>query len=83
MKLTFAIDRGNGSEVVTVGPAAIVAWELENRTKVSQLASTGIGVADMTELVWRQLKLGGETQTLDAFRGSLLDIDPELPADPS
>jgi hypothetical protein len=76
--MTFKIDNGSGEQIVTVGPMAIVAWEQENRTKVSRLVEDGIGVSDMTDLVYRQLKLEGKPLgTLDEWRASLLDIDPE------
>lgn len=84
MKLAFEIDRGQGAEIVTVGPAAIVGYELHNKTKVSRLAETGIGVTDMTELVWRQLEIdGNDPGTLDVFRRSLVDIDPVAVENPT
>ena len=83
MRMTFKIDSGSGPQVVTVGPMAIVAWEQENRTKVSRLAEDGIGVSDMTDLVYRQLKLEGKALgTLDEWRTGLVDIDPEATPDP-
>lgn len=84
MKLGFTFDQGSGPQTVTVGPAAIVGYELENRTKISKLAESGIGMSDMTELVWRQLQIEGrETGTLDEFRRSLVDVDPVAPPDPT
>lgn len=84
MKLAFVYDRGQGEETTTVGPMAIVGYELENRTKISKLAETGIGMADMTDLVFRQLELEGRiTGTLEEFRRSLIDIDPIAPDDPT
>ena len=84
MKLSFTFERGEGVERVTVGPMAIVGYELNNKTKVSTLATTGIGVTDMTELVWRQLELDGrEPGSLDSFRRSLVDIDPLAPENPT
>jgi len=84
MKLSFTFERGEGVEHVTVGPMAIVGYELNNKTKVSTLATTGIGVTDMTELVWRQLELDGrEPGSLDSFRRSLVDIDPLAPENPT
>lgn len=84
MKLSFTYDRGQGEESTTVGPMAIVGFELENKTKISRLADTGIGMGDMTDLVFRQLELEGRvTGTLDEFRRSLIDIDPIAPDDPT
>jgi hypothetical protein len=82
--MKFSIDRGKGEELIDVGPAAIVEWETENRTKVSRLTD-GIGVGDMTDLVFRQLKISGDqgVSDLDSFRKSLLDIDPRIGTDPS
>lgn len=83
MKLTFSIDRGAGRELITVGPMAQVAYEVENRTKISRLAD-GIGVSDMTDLVYRQLVLDGrEVGSLDDFRRTLADIDPSDTEGPS
>ena len=39
MRMTFALDLGNGIETVEVGPMAIIGYETENRTKVSRLAN--------------------------------------------
>lgn len=84
MRMTFSIDTGEGRRLVEVGPMAITEWELEHRTKISRLSVDGIGVSDMTELVWRQLKLDGDQPgTLDSWRRSLRDIDPEATGDPT
>lgn len=83
MKLTFRIDRGHGPEDVVVGPMAQVAYEVENRTKLSRLAD-GIGVVDMTDLVYRQLDLEGKAGgSLEEFRRTLVDIDPTDASDPT
>lgn len=83
MRMTFKIQDSAGPQVITVGPMAIVAWEQENRTKVSRLVEDGIGVSDMTDLVYRQLKLEGKALgTLDEWRATLIDIDPEATPDP-
>lgn len=84
MRMTFEYDAGNGRERVEVGPMAIIGYEVANKTKVSKLASDGFGIVDMSELVWRQLKIDGRTTVeLDAFRGSLVDLDPVVSADPT
>lgn len=83
MRLTFTIDRGAGPELVTVGPAAQVAYEVENRTKISRLAD-GIGIGDMTDLAYRQLVVEGRVECdLDTFRRQLVDIDPTDASDPT
>ena len=84
MRLAFQYDKGNGIETTVVGPMAIIGYEQENRTKISRLAESGVGMGDMTELVWRQRKLEGhESESLEEFRLSLLDIDPVAVADPT
>lgn len=83
MILTLEFDRGAGAEQVRVGPMAQVAYEVENRTKISRLVD-GIGVVDMTDLAYRQLVVEGRAPgTLQEFRSSLLDINPVDAADPS
>lgn len=77
MRLTLRLETAAGEQTVVVGPMAICGWEQEHRTKVSKLAETGIGMTDMTELAWRQLKLEGkDVGELDAWRATLLDMDP-------
>ncbi len=84
MRMTFALDLGNGVENVEVGPMAIIGWETENRTKVSRLAQEGFGITDMTDLSWRQLRLENRTELdLDGFRKALRDIDPVIDMDPT
>ena len=77
MKITVEVDYGKGPEIVTASPMAIIGWEKENRTKISNLASNGIGVCDLADLAYRQLKLEGKvTGSLEDFEKSLIDIDP-------
>ena len=77
MKISMMVDYGNGPEKVTASPMAIIGWEKENRTKLSNLASEGIGVSDLAELAYKQLKLEGKAPgTLEEFERSLIDIDP-------
>ena len=84
MRLEFTYDKGNGIETTVVGPMAIIGYEQENRTKISKLAESGIGMGDMTELVWRQRKLEGhESESLEEFRLALVDIDPVPIDDPT
>jgi hypothetical protein len=79
VKITVAVDYGKGSEIVTASPMAIIGWEKENGTKISNLASEGIGLSDLAELAYRQLKLEGKvTGTLDEFERSLIDLDPVM-----
>jgi hypothetical protein len=83
MILTLAFDRGQGEELVRVGPMAQVAYEVENRTKISKLVD-GIGVVDMTDLAYRQLVVEGRAPaSLADFRTSLVDINPVDASDPS
>lgn len=83
MKITVKVDYGHGPQVVTASPLAIIGWEKENRTKISNLASNGIGVTDLAELAYRQLKLEGKvTVSLEEFERELVDIDP-IADDPS
>jgi hypothetical protein len=81
VRLAFTIDRGAGSELVTITPAGIIAWERENGTKLSRVFRDGLGVGDMAALVYAQLRLDGKPvpDTLDAFGRELRDID--LPGD--
>jgi len=83
IKLAFAIDRGNGSEVVVVKPYAICEFEMENRVPLGKLLERGVGLSDMTDLVYRQLKADGYSQTLDEFRRSLEDITAVDAEDPT
>lgn len=84
MKLTIAVDYGNGPVEVTVSPFAVIGWEKEHRTKVSRLASDGIGFADLAELSWRQLTLDGRyTGDLEGFERKLSVIEPVTAADPT
>ena len=77
MKLGISYDVGAGSQSVTVGPAAFIGWELANNTKASRLATEGIGIADLSELAWRQLVLADDTTPpLEVWRKSLKDISP-------
>lgn len=77
MKLVIQYDVGNGTETVTAGPAAFIGWELANSTKASRLASDGIGIADLSELAWRQLCIQNpETPPLEVWRRQLVDITP-------
>lgn len=77
MKITVAVDYGKGLETVTASPMAIIGWEKENRTKISNLATNGIGVTDLADLAYRQLHLEGKFPgTLEEFERSLVDIDP-------
>jgi hypothetical protein len=83
MKMTFRYDDGTGIQTVTAGPMAIVGYETANKTKISRLTD-GIGVVDMTDLAWRQLRLEGRTTLdLDAWRETLVDIDPIAAEDPT
>lgn len=83
MKLHVAITRGGSTEHVTVGPMAIIAWEKDTGQKISGLASTGIGLSDLADLSWRQLKLQGKApEKFDDFLAELEDLDPEEAPDP-
>lgn len=83
MKLGISYDTGQGTQVVVAGPAAFIGWELSNSTKASRLATDGIGIADLSELAWRQLVIQDQgTPPLEVWRNSLLDITPTT-ADPS
>lgn len=84
MQLGIQYDTGNGPQLVKAGPAAFIGWELANGTKASKLASDGIGIADLSELAWRQLQVDGvDTPPLEVWRKSLKDIQPAQVDDPS
>lgn len=77
MFLGIQYDTGNGPQLVNAGPAAFIGWELANGTKASKLASDGIGIADLSELAWRQLQLDNQdTPPLEVWRRQLRDIQP-------
>lgn len=83
MKLSIRVDVGDGPVDVTVSPFAIIGWEKEHRTKVSKLASDGVGYADLAELAWRQLTLENRySGDLDSFERKLIVIEP-INSDPS
>lgn len=83
MKLTIRVDFGQGPTEVTVSPYAVIGWEKEQRTKISKLASDGIGFSELAELAWRQLELENRyTGDLDSFERKLLVIEP-VATDPS
>jgi hypothetical protein len=83
MKLGFKYDIGQGSKEITISPRAIIGYERENRTKISRLVE-GIGVSDMADLVWRQVKIDGTfSGTFDEFIDALLEVDPDFTPDPT
>ena len=84
MKLTISYDVGEGVGVATISPYAVIGWEKEHRTKVSRLASDGIGFSDLAELTWRQLQLEGRySGELDGFERKLVVIEPVNAPDPT
>jgi len=84
VKLTIRVDLGEGPVEVAVSPFAIIGWEKENRTKVSRLASDGIGFGDLAELAWRQMTLENRvTGDLETFERQLGAIEPVNAPDPT
>lgn len=84
MKIAFAYDTGLGSTVLVIAPLAIIEFEREHRTKISRLATEGVGVGDMAELVWRQLRNSGGTElSLEDWQRTLVDIGPAEVPDPT
>ena len=83
MKLGIQYDTGDGIQTVVAGPAAFIGWELANGTKASRLASDGVGIADLSELAWRQLQLEGDVPPLEVWRKKLQDIQPYSTEDPT
>lgn len=76
MRLAISFDLGSGEQTTTVSPFAIIGYEREHRTKISKLATEGIGLGDMAELAWRQLQLEGVyTGDLDSFERQLVDVN--------
>lgn len=77
MKLSIRVDLGEGPLELVVSPYAVIGWEKEHRTKISRLASDGIGFSDLSELAWRQLELEGRySGELDTFERKLTLIEP-------
>lgn len=84
MKLAIRLDIGDGPLDITVSPYAVIGWEREHRTKVSKLASEGIGYGDLAELAWRQLELERRySGDLDSFERKLVAIEPINATDPT
>lgn len=83
MKLAIAFDLGAGPETVAISPFAIIGWEKEHRSKISNLAKDGIGIGDLADLAWRQATLEGRTKLdLEEFERKLVEIDPVDASDP-
>lgn len=83
MKLELTVDTGNGPERVTVGPRAIVAWELAGKTKVSTLGKD-MALTDLCQLAWHQAKVDGNAPaTFDGYMATIVDIDPVAGPDPT
>lgn len=77
MQLGISYNVGEGTQTVVAGPAAFIGWELANGTKASKLATDGIGIADLSELAWRQLQLTDpDLPPLEVWRKKLTDIQP-------
>ena len=84
MRMTFAVDYGQGVTEVDVSPKAIIGYEIANKTKISRIASDGFGLVDMSDLAWRQLTIEGRfAGDLEAFRSALRELDPVVVADPT
>jgi hypothetical protein len=84
VRIAFTYDTGTGSTVAVIAPLAIIEYEREHRTKISRLATDGVGVGDMAELVWRQLRNTGSTDLgLEEWQKLLVDIGPADAPDPT
>lgn len=84
MRLALRVDLGSGPVDVLVSPLAIIGWERDNRTKISALAQDGIGMSDMADLAWRQLKAQGKYEgDFEQFAAALVDLDPVAEVDPT
>lgn len=88
MRLTFRYElRGGTPSTVDVEPFAIIGFERAHHTKIQSLATDGVGLGDMAELVWRQLAADGKFDgDLDTFERALVDVGPpeeEKPRDPT
>jgi predicted nuclease of restriction endonuclease-like RecB superfamily len=85
LRLAFQIENADGTKVVEVGPASLVAWERKTGRKVSNFAD-GIGAEDMAWLVWHAEKRTGNTSAnFDQYLDSLTDLsdapDPKVTSD--
>jgi hypothetical protein len=78
MKLTMAIDRGNGREIVSTTPRSIIEWERKTGRRVSDFGD-GIGLEDFALMAWAAL---GKPGTYETFLDELRDIEP-VAEDPS
>lgn len=87
MRLVFRYElRGGKPSTVVVEPFAIIGFERAHATKIQSLARDGVGIGDMSELVWRQLAADGLFDAdLDTFERALVDVGPpeEPPPDPT
>lgn len=71
------VNDGTGSRVVVTRPWTVRQLELRNKTKLSKLRESGIGMDDFMWLAWRQLTDDGElASSFEDFGKALIECDP-------
>lgn len=84
MRMTVVYDVGEGQQERTISPKAMIGWELATKQKMSDFA-TGIGIGDLSWLLFEQMKHDGDApESRAVLVDSLVDIGPktESPTSP-
>lgn len=80
MRLGLKFDRGDGVETRSVGPQAMVAWELKSKSKMSKVESDGLGMDDLVTMLFEQMRVDGDAPASRAeLLASLVDVEPTTP----
>ena len=88
MKMRLVIEYEDATtDTVTVSPLAIIGWEKLSGRRMTDLASDsggGMGMADMCQMAYEQVRLEGRTtEEFEAWCARLADINPEDTPDPT
>lgn len=77
MELTITVTTVDETYQVTTTPWVIMAWERKYKTKVSKVATDGLGLEDLAYLAWEASKTSGRTvpMSFDAFAQSIKGLE--------
>lgn len=76
--LTLKITDPDGTRVLTTRPWTVRSWELRNKTKVSRIATEGIGLDDYLWMAWRQMTDDGVLSVpFEAWGPTVIDVSLE------